>query len=149
MRETKFRAWDNVEMKMYYTGEEDFIHFYFDRHGIVAEKFSDVDVSTPEGDTYISGESERLDHLIYQEYTGLKDKNQNPIYEGDIVDYEGLHKQVGVSGTLLIAKWNDQDACFTFGGIRTDFAVRYGEVVGNIHEHKHFLEGESIASTNK
>jgi len=49
MREIKFRAWDDVEDKMYYTGEETDIIFYFDDVGIVAEKILG-DYETLEGE---------------------------------------------------------------------------------------------------
>lgn len=77
MREIKFRAWDNVEDKMYYTGEESDIFFSFNSNGIVATKIQDEPLE----------EIDSLDHLIYMQYTETKDKNGTDIYEGDIVEY--------------------------------------------------------------
>ena len=69
------------------------------------------------------------------QYTGLKDKNGREIYEGDILDY----KWKVSTRDLLIVEWSEKDACFLFGAVRTDYAIAYGEVIGNIHENPELL----------
>lgn len=71
------------------------------------------------------------------QYTGLKDKTGKEIYEGDIIKYE----RKGIS-ELLVVEWCKDYASFMFGHIKVEFALRYGEVIGNIYENPELLEVE-------
>lgn len=132
-REIKFRAWDNVKNKMYYTGEEDSIFFAFDSNGIVATELSDEPLE----------ECDSLEHLIYMQYTDLKDKNGKEIYEGDIVTGEEskiICEVIYTEGAMFMLRWND-----TKWGNQEYHHYGLGaftlEVIGNIYEDKHLLEG--------
>ncbi|MBC1499377.1 hypothetical protein HB943_02090 [Listeria weihenstephanensis] len=79
--------------------------------------------------------------LKLMQYTELKDKNKQTYCQDDIVRYKGRNYRL-IKGTykfeLLGFKeplQDDQSDFFSEG------AYLEGEIVGNIHEHKHLLEG--------
>lgn len=113
MRALKFRAWN--------------------KRG----KFYLYDVQTMGFDDYIR---ENGIEQEVEQYTGLKDKNGKPIYEGDIVR-DG-------KGEKCLIKWAESEAHFGLydgGGMElTDFIWMQGEdleVIGNVHENEELLEG--------
>lgn len=122
MREIKFRAWNKVFKKMF---------------PVVNLYLEGTDAGIEMGDeekgqiTVVA-----FAHLDLMQYTGLKDKNGKEIYEGDVVKY------IDASNTVnhLIVKWNESNACFDIGWVRTDFASNCGEVIGNIYENSELLE---------
>ncbi|MCW6112179.1 YopX family protein [Clostridium sporogenes] len=143
MREIKFRFWDNVINNMYY-GEEVSKSKNELRHNwycITKEEGLMVGNVGPSGmDNY---------DLIVMQYTGLKDKNNKEIYEGDILQIEIKDKTIKdkiiVSDNTVVEYknckfgvvwgWHRDFICLD-GFYNTDFKIK-----GNIYGNPELLEG--------
>lgn len=68
--------------------------------------------------------------------TGLKDKNDKEIYEGDIVSYGRRYMQVIQLNT---GEWALKQKGF-YSNISLYMSLKFCEVVGNIHENPELLE---------
>ena len=72
------------------------------------------------------------------EYTGLTDKNDARIFEGDVIKHEGEN---------FIVYWNEECAGF-YPFYDQDHPTGYGvigeesEVIGNVHDNLELLKGE-------
>lgn len=74
---------------------------------------------------------------IIEQFTGLKDKNNKEIYEGDICKGEYCASNAGIYKNLI--KWDIQSACFEFANSPL-WTWEYLEVIGNIYENPELLK---------
>ena len=157
-REFKFRAWDTVSNK-YRT----FIPFqkeWFDSNEWDDAHDDDAFVQYPNNPLW------HTDRIVYEQYTGLKDKNGREIYEGDIL-WDGNDKICPSDGKPMpsadypynwweraVVRYDENLARFVldfyspYGGEgysgreqHIDEYVKYGDyVIGNIHENPELLK---------
>ena len=113
----RFRAWDPQDQRYY----DDFL-VRSDGDGAM---YSPLEEGEDEG------------RLIIEQCTGLKDKHENLIYEGDLVNLDGY----GVCEVI----WSEDTAEFMFKNLSEDLREHVDtmllydwEVIGNIHENSEF-----------
>ena len=129
MKEIKFRAWDKVERKMFYSDD----CFFVFEGGKLIER---------DGDGGWDAQNQ-----VVMLYTGLKDKNGKEIYEGDIVllrhwksnDLFDYNKP-------FVVEWKDGQVNFKQNGFNNFIGSLNGkltiEVIGNIYENPELMEDE-------
>jgi hypothetical protein len=123
MREIKFRAWDKENKKMM---------------KVSSLSLENKEIAVRENGTY---HFFRMKNLELMQYTGLNDKNDKEIYEGDILFFRD-------ENTKYVVVW--QDAAFIIKSIEIrkyseemcwlDDTEICCEIVGNIYENKNLLE---------
>jgi YopX protein len=129
MKEIKIRyivrhiASGNVEVKHYYLGQ--------------IEQRPLIDLSPAFRSDY--------ELLIRGQFTGLKDKNGEEIYEGDILksstSYDRIFWDEDAWSTEVMKRHKEKGGWIVghkHKGITVD--AKYGEVIGNIYQHPHLLQ---------
>lgn len=125
MRELKFRFWNT-------------------RRGEFAE-YSDL--FFVRGDGAICSDDAVEEHLVAEQYTGLKDKNGKEIYEGDIVEIDLWYVMNGKKHNFRhVVEWSvgesERYPCSVDSGFSLPASKSGYKVIGNIHENPELLEGE-------
>jgi len=133
MRQIKFRAWNIEDKKMYYDVQKT-----YDWHYDIPEESFGVLLDNEE-------------YWRVMEYTGLNDKNNKEIFEGDIIkhsmndDHEwgGLHEVKFNLGSFAI--WGGNPTGFR-GNSAFNYYPNNVEIVGNIYENPEILKGKDLCS---
>lgn len=143
----KFRAWDKKNEVM--------IPFC---DNYICEEYSGIIFVTPENHQYsgignLPGSYENLEdgcHYSKQyelmQCTGLKDKNGELIYEGDILSLYGFNKKQNEEMERSVVKWDYQEASYYFGSVTSynedNSSFSNIEIIGNIYENPELKENE-------
>ena len=115
----KFRAWDTEEDR--YASDDDIC---YDTGGSCDDVYDLIKVDDQ--------------FYVYEQCTGLKDKNGKLIYEGDIVethDYTTEHSQIVFDKGCYVLKSKDVAMYEHLSNYEKEC-----EVIGNIHENPELLE---------
>lgn len=119
----KFKIWDAQKKRWL----SDFERCYLDDEG-------DIFIET---NSYSGTYLERVTGEVVR-FTGLKDKNINDIYEGDIVKCHD--HPTGVDDVTSYVEFKYGSFIIAYNSrMLSDYGTAWTEVIGNIYEHPHLL----------
>lgn len=126
MRDVKFKAWDKEHKRWTNYSIADDLPRFYDKHT---------------GCWKTDKEGKRF---VLSQYTGLKDKNNREIYEGDVIKAISFARWIGV------VEYSDENQAFIFDdldkkyrGKSTVFMNQFDdgfEILGNIYENPKLLK---------
>lgn len=112
MRDINFRIWVKPEKKFYFIDLDTIIAFLYE--------------------TFSKWEKDELD---IQQYSGLRDKNNNRIYEGDILGKEEKAMVEFERGSFVVRGYPISEWLGVMERRQMDY-----NIIGNIYEHVHLLD---------
>lgn len=112
----KYRAWHKKEKKMYDVIRIDFF-------------YEEVDINPPHLGTTYSKKPAKFEDVILIQSTGLNDKNDNEVFEGDIIRTP--------KGKIYVVEYKINDSVYWWYG---DVVLRLCEKIGNIYENPELLK---------
>jgi len=119
MRNLKFKIWDKADQEW-----TSYAPVFSSAHGKIFEFFLS---------------QYQVENLVIQQSTGLKDKNNKEIYEGDIVKGFFFDTDYMCNEVLICpVQWSNRTASFNIGHRYWD--SKSMEVVGNIFENSELLK---------
>lgn len=131
-REFKFRAWDKITKQIFEVREIDFMAIERNVYGLITYK------------SILGGVNESLsfrsfDNIELMQYTGLKDKHNTDIYEGDIIRFgDGEIVEVVFFCGAFMPKLNKCQGITINDNSKPIW--QDGEIIGNIFENKELLK---------
>ena len=147
MREIKFRAWDKVAKRMIYTCLP--LQQVISLNGKVLEpelNYGDGRYVYDENSPEICYKT--VDRYILQQFTGLKDRKNKEIYEGDVLENIESKRQFVVFFEEFSASFKCKEIPFANkydGGnevhtLDEGMESNHSEVIGNIYENPELVE---------
>lgn len=124
MREIKFRAWDPVGRQM----------IYYPLWSTLHDKT--VLVFAGKVDDYVD-ESDFNSQVQLMQFTGLKDKREKEIYEGDVLGGDFVNFDCSISKGYII---KIPDVFYDQASDITGYEPEKCEIIGNIYENPELLE---------
>lgn len=132
MREIKFLAWHPEWRDVVYADNED--EYLWGKREFYPFEFRVGFSSYPKDDRW-----------VLLQYTGMKDKDGQEIFEGDILEKpDGRRVKVVWCSTSVFAGW-DLVAVNSLGELPIHPWAEEWKVIGNVYENPELLEGEKNA----
>ncbi len=75
---------------------------------------------------------------VVMQYTGQQDKDDVDVYEGDILEFD--ESEWGGKDNIHVVSWDNNEACWCFGGSSVQSDMPFRKKIGNIYENPELLK---------